>query len=441
MVGFSQWGTITADITLGKRDGYHAQRPDSYDTLLEDAKRTQVILHDTDLERAVEINAEDLILQTLLHRWVDNAEVPSSNIQFANPARRKMSTRQAMLNNAEKAIAYRISFSSSQREEIRFKHEVKRVYETLEGLWAHSYAQDTSSIKLGPESTHAISGWEYMDVVRDSRKLEPKSVNLKNTCGDWNRYAKEIKAIVIFGANFGDIFVSAANDSHCPHSMSLPRDKCYLGVRVDALEFLFERQGCLEDQTKLTGSGLTLHGPKEPFMACRGEKPCGKHCFGQRVVRLARAARLEPHYPLPLRRGGAIVIGEVKHQPVLDRLLRREHGRRKQTSRRKSQPAIPSIETSDPQDLCDSNRESLDVPMKDAVPELLQTPSDCDESLTASTTSSELLEASATSSELQSVYSSFQHSSSFMSTSAGPSSPRPRGYLVGEQASPRRSRD
>lgn len=260
--GFSQWITLTADITLGRHDGITNQRPDDYETLLNDARSTHIILHDTNHKRATQTNAEDLILHLILHRRkitnMGNEGAADSEVgeplEFAHPDRRARSTRQVMLSNAEQIVSFRRQFSSSEPEIRRFKNEVKLIYSTLDGLWAHNHASSGGAkpLKLGFELGQNVQGWEYMDVLEDSKWMAPKSTSLQRSSGHWHQYARDIRALILFGANFGDILLPASPSAMCSEYTSLPRDECFLAVRVDSLEYLFHRQGSLEDQKKLT---------------------------------------------------------------------------------------------------------------------------------------------------------------------------------------------
>ncbi|KAG9499478.1 hypothetical protein J7337_007934 [Fusarium musae] len=311
IIGFSQWGTATAQVTFGKKDGFRSLRPDDYETLLDDAKETQVILHDTTHQRAFQTNAEDLILNILLHRQSLRLSGQSRNpteknavdiIHGADISRQKTSTRAAMLNNAEKVLSFRTSMSNTKKEENRFKYEVKLLYSMVDGLWAQSYAGDSTAVKLGVKLGQNVTGWEYMDVVNNVKVILPKSVDLEKSCGRWNDYAEDIQALVLFGGDFGDI-LTPGSSKLCLNYKCLPRDKCYLGVRVDALQWLFDRQGSLQDQKKLSPSGLTLQGSQDLFRPCAGI--CSNH-----VVRIVKHSK--GHCPLPLEKNGAIIMGDPR---------------------------------------------------------------------------------------------------------------------------------
>ncbi|KAH7166437.1 hypothetical protein EDB81DRAFT_639970, partial [Dactylonectria macrodidyma] len=321
--GFSQWVTFTADISLGRKDGVINQRPDDYEAILDDARDTPIIIHDTFQKRAYQTNAEDLTLQILLHRKENQAHdrQPVANSQqgepfvFANPDRRAKPTRQVMLENAEKISSIRKQFSSADEQARRFKNDVKLVYSTIDSLWANAYASEAkSSLKVGLSIGSDVHGWEYMDILNDHKSIRPKSVSLKRTSGRWDKYAIDIKAVVLFAANIGDILLPAQPSATCLGFASLPKDECYLAVKVDSIQSLYSRQGCSQDQKKLTDSGLTLHCHADLFNICQAaESPQHQPCCQSRLVRLIKSSALTRNYrPIEFKKDGAVIIGQSK---------------------------------------------------------------------------------------------------------------------------------
>ncbi|KAI0913903.1 hypothetical protein F4823DRAFT_639703 [Ustulina deusta] len=346
--GFSQWAQITGEFTLSKKDGF--RRPnelDDYEMLLDDAKSMHVILHDTTHRRAYQTNVEELILHIIHHRKKLDLPRKNSDLEFADADRRVKTTRQVMHNNSEKVLHTRPQISSSALKERRFKEEVKLLYSILDGLWANTYEGEGTSLKLGLpfKQTASTSGWEYMEVVRNCRRMSPKTIELRKTCGRWNVYAKDIQALVLFGANFGDILKPESAGTICSTFSSLPRNECYLAVRADVLEDLFDQQGSLEDQAKLTPSGYTLNGLRTLYRPCNdvGHR-MGGSCTSRRVLRIVKHS-IHENVPIPLELDGAIIIGETR-TGLFRNILHREQ-EDKQTSRKpQHQPVQPSTRAS-----------------------------------------------------------------------------------------------
>jgi hypothetical protein len=281
--------------------------------LLDDAKSMHIILHDTTHRRAYQTNVEELILHIIHHRKKVDLPETMDDLEFADADRRAKLTRQVMHNNSEKVLYIRSQISSSTPKEHRFKEEVKLLYSILDGLWANIYECESQSLTLGLpfKQTTSTSGWEYMEVVKNSRRMLPKTIDLRKTCGGWNDYAKDIQALVLFGANFGEILKPASAGTICSNFPFLPSNECYLAVRVDVLENLFEQQGSLEDQAKLTPSGYTLHRSKRLYRPCNNAlHQKGDSCIKRHVLRIAKRSTTE-HVPIPLELNGAVIIGGI----------------------------------------------------------------------------------------------------------------------------------
>ncbi|KAI0970210.1 hypothetical protein F4678DRAFT_480447 [Xylaria arbuscula] len=314
-VGFSQWAQITGEFTLGKKDGFRRSNElDDYEMLLDDAKSIHVIIHDTVHRRAYQTNAEDLILHIIHHRQTLDSPNRMNDLEFADVDRRAKVTRSVMHNNSEKVICMRPQISGCALKERRFKEEVKLLFSTFDGLWANDYECQGTQLKLELpfKQTASTFGWEYMDVVRNCRRMLPKTIELRKTCGRWNVYAKDIQALVLFGANFGDILKPASAMTICSTFSSLPKNECYLAVRADVLEGLFNQQGSLGDRRRLTPSGYTLIGPESPYKPCDNDRHRkGESCNDTRVLRVVKRP-IQGKVPILLELNGAIIIGDTK---------------------------------------------------------------------------------------------------------------------------------
>jgi hypothetical protein len=156
-----------------------------------------------------------------------------------------------------------------------------------------------------------------MDLLSNKIAFDPKRIELKNTCGDWHKYARDIRALPLFMANLGDIVKPGISRDLCQTFQSLPGDRCFLGVRVPALLDLFDEQGCRLSQTKLTRSGLTLLGPPNVFDSCPSAAKRGQRaCTCTRTHRIISSTKLSKRFePRTFQVDGAIIIGgEVDKQ-------------------------------------------------------------------------------------------------------------------------------
>lgn len=319
-LGFSHWVTVGATIAVGTLDGYRAQEADNYDyvDLLDDARELPVILYDTAQSRATYTNGEDIILQTLLHRRsiepsFNDKTNPVSVIHGANPDRSFRSTRDAMLVNADRVVAFRAQLSEPGSKAVLFKNEVKRLYETLDGLREKMFPQTSGTEKwrlnLG---RHRINGWEYMSLVNKLtyKCLLPKSVGLGSIHGGWYKFARDSRALVLFASNLGDTLQAAQPESLCSKCLTLPRSDNALTIRVTAAKKLFDNHQSERYPSRLSEGDWTLQAAEDPF------KSCQHACRGPKTVALVRRpGRDGPHFKHHLPLNGAIVIGKVDHRP------------------------------------------------------------------------------------------------------------------------------
>ena len=173
------------------------------------------------------------------------------------------------------------------------------------------------------KSNRKICGWEYMDLMQE-KHLRTKHTPLSGAGGLWKHYARDIRSLVLFGSNIEDIMKAAPliqPGQPCSACLTLPRDECFLAVKVSTLNDLFEAQGSLKDQERLTASGLTLAGCPDPLKPCETNNDLNKGhvCIDKKVVRLANRswgykAKYGPKMAagkisLPPRSTGAVILG------------------------------------------------------------------------------------------------------------------------------------
>lgn len=326
-IGFSQWGAINASFNLNRHDGYKMQRPTDYDSLLDDASQIPVILYDTSQRRATQTNAEIIILHILLHgqsqgESTANMTSPVDRIDGANPDRKLQSTRETMKANSDRVIDFRAQLGRPGDKAVLFKDEVERLHLILDALWEKTLPGSTATEIWKPSfSQHRLNGWEYLSLVNspNAKYLPPRSVDLGGSNGGWHQYAKDVRALVLFGSDFGDTYCPTMRDSLCPGCLQPPRGDCSLAIRTDVVNELFEQQGCHQDRARLTDNGWTLQASEDPF------KPCSKKCQGIRTVALVqRLGRGKSKFVHQLPENGVMILGKVTpsfHTRVFGRIL------------------------------------------------------------------------------------------------------------------------
>jgi hypothetical protein len=312
-IGFSHIGTGTANFTFGKKDGvYHAEKPQFYEDLLDDARQIHVILQDTRTRRAWHTNAEVVILHIILHRRELKLSKADRKTEFRTAdAEIPSSVRVAMRANSNIVI---MSGEHMDKRELKtkvFRDLVGELYTTIEGLKA--YSEDVASgIELKLDWKRLIQGWEYMDLVDKKRDFRLKEAELKRSCGHWPDFARDINAVILFGTQFRDVIQPKDNTKLCRRFKEVPPEKHYLTVEVSTLCRLYLENGSSQDQERVTPTGMGWHRSKYLFESCprtksNSDAPCQCERIQEFVLRKG-FSKIKP--PGRLEKSGAAIFGQ-----------------------------------------------------------------------------------------------------------------------------------
>lgn len=203
-----------------------------------------IILHDTAHKRAVQTNAEDLILNLILHRRgvgdPANDETRSDStspevLEFADPDRRSRLTRQVMLSNSEKIVSLRKQLCSIEPVARRFKNEVEALYSTIDGLCAHNHAGGggTEILKMSfnfKKNVHGSNTWTFLKTQDGWSRSRPTS---NERPGIGMTTPETLGNCPFWGQLWGSI-APCEYEGLCSGFTSIPRNECYLAVRVDS---------------------------------------------------------------------------------------------------------------------------------------------------------------------------------------------------------------
>lgn len=234
------------NFTIGRKDGlYSAESSLFYQDRLDDARGLQTILYDEQTKCAWQTDSERLILNAILHRHhvqpfkIDNETVSLISADPESPE----SVREAMCENANKVVAKDWRVNRKGIQERTFLDLFQELLSTIEGLQANLKKTTDYAIAIGLllDHTHQLVGWNYMDLVNRQRDLYPRQKRLKSTCGNWPAYARDIKAVILFGRHFPDVFTPKYPESLCSACQQLPKDKDYLAVEASTLKALQKR--------------------------------------------------------------------------------------------------------------------------------------------------------------------------------------------------------
>ena len=320
-IGFQQYGTMSLNFALGKKDGYyHNKTADFYQDLLHDAAQIHVVLQDMEDHRAWLANAEIMILHIILHHHaVKSSEGNSEMIQLqaANPGD-PFSVRQAMIANADIVIRNDKHMNEATITSKRFQDLVSELYTLFEGLMAtqEELAKETG-LEINFDRANHLHGWEYLDLVNRKLHPQPRRTQLRDTCGRWPKLMREINAVVLFGVRFQEAIQPTADVRLCPRLKTLPKGKDYLAMEVNTLQKLYLESGSSEqeDQAQLTLLGTQLHRSTHLFEPCPStskrstarEGSCACERVQQVVFKKSNAKITKLQCP---GTSGAIIVGQ-----------------------------------------------------------------------------------------------------------------------------------
>lgn len=128
--------------------------------------------------------------------------------------------------------------------------------------------------KLGHRGNNTLTGFTFIDLVQRNGKVGRYQKGPDKGFNAWINLVKGIKAAVLFGRGFGDLFVSATPGKNCPWRV-LHKDKQHLAVRVrDLRRIVRGNDGLTEKPWAITDKAYWLP-PRDVFV----HDSCSKSCM------------------------------------------------------------------------------------------------------------------------------------------------------------------
>lgn len=187
--------------------------------------------------------------------------------------------------------------------------------------------------KLNLRTRH-LYGYEFRDVA-EQLMSPPKQATLLTSHGGWNPLIRDINALVLFGAEFGDL-MRPHPPAVCQQCANLPPGYDYMATCVPTILRLYEKVG--EAQTR---RHLNNGSPKLQWN-CEGSstlfKPCDQGCIGDcgRRQQIVHVDSADCPPPQDLAHDGAIIFGTASTPRYHTLLITNGHATKRSnlTSRR-----------------------------------------------------------------------------------------------------------
>lgn len=146
-----------------------------------------------------------------------------------NPA----SVRRAMMKNVGEPISSAMDIEMAGPTVKKFGHLVSELFQIVLALM--NPPQEAENVTAYWKTQKHIHGWEYMDLVDKTFPLKRREMKTGEACGNWPKFADDIQALILFGANFGDILLPKEVANFCANFQCLPRGNFFLAVEVKTL--------------------------------------------------------------------------------------------------------------------------------------------------------------------------------------------------------------
>ncbi|KAL1306789.1 hypothetical protein AAFC00_005449 [Neodothiora populina] len=320
-LGFSKIMTANLNFAIGSHNSivYQSQSGWFQDTL-EDAKKIHIVLMDTETRRSWHLDAERLILQVILHRYMRGNLGPGIEIDFADP-RDFNSVRRAMLQNAGRVVRQDFMKGQSEKQDYRFADMVQQLYAIIAALRekVESLGKGWSKLRMSVRKRmlmgKMVQGWQYMDLVEDRHELRMGERKLHAGCGNWPELMRAHDAIVLFVNGLKDAFWSAGQSCH--RYATVPAHNDYLAIMVPALQQFYYEQGFIDQTKSISRNRMQWFRAGDLFQIC----PCmtGRDysaCKCERVQEL-HFGNLKPRECVGLQdidgeEAGAVIFGSAK---------------------------------------------------------------------------------------------------------------------------------
>ncbi|KAJ9286134.1 hypothetical protein DTO021C3_6212 [Paecilomyces variotii] len=124
---------------------------------------------------------------------------------------------------------------------VKFKDRVEDFYDQLEKMYDYQVSglRDIEGMAAVPRSL--LEGWDFQDLIHERDPIHPRHTTLNQDGLSWVDFIRSIKAITLFGRDFGNI-VRPLNSS-CPKWSILKPKKSYLAATMFDLNKIMAAHG------------------------------------------------------------------------------------------------------------------------------------------------------------------------------------------------------
>lgn len=314
-IGVSQIGSVAAKIKIAPRPvSVPFPHQNNLEQILERASLLPVLLFDHEHRRSWLVMTSDAILLIARRRYLPPRGIlpPSAFGDItAVETLAELAARGVLLSDwIVSTWSFLEMLTAKLEESLSGKHDWKR------GIFS-GWGGDN------------LCGYEFM-AATEQKSACPKRVELKSSHGGWNRLVRQAKALVLFGAGFGELIYPSPHSRHlmCQRWAKMPREHDYMATCVSTMLELYREAG-----EELTLQRFTTGRPElrwdctgsQLFEPCEGHKcTCDRR---QRIVSTPWIGSRAPRSPRrdELHQDGAVIFGKDRGRMLGGVSLSRGH--------------------------------------------------------------------------------------------------------------------
>jgi len=263
-LGFQQIVTRELNFALGQKGGkMHVERKGPYQTIVQCAAKTLVLLYGFDEKRAWLVPTSAVILHAAKAKHFRQPFIYNGRlVEFPS-----LNTTSNKHGAAEQTLIEGTTIKLSSQDGLGsggyyMKDLVRDIWSLLENLLDKNVNMEMSSDLEIQTTMRAHTPWlGIYGLSRRHLTLPAKAdVHFKSS-GGWMDLAQDTDAIALFVSGFEDIIRSTkeATAELCHKWKQVPKDQDYLAVSVPMLYQLFERAGSRLTRKHLTSTYLRWH--------------------------------------------------------------------------------------------------------------------------------------------------------------------------------------
>ena len=331
-LGFQQFGVGQLDFAIGKKDRRcHVRRDGHFRKIISCAERTPVVLYNQAEQRAWLASVFDVLMHVVQKRRfneefdrysegemilkdlmsiVSNRRAHEKHEPFnsGKPPHPEIHDgphlRNILLQNANKRLL--------STEDYTIKDAVCNIWSILEILVDQNVQKASEpGVPIRATPRDILQGFEFEAIVEERSPMHCKRQNVRSSSGGWTSLIKDIDALVLFGAGFGDLLQPDNEiEGLCRRWLTVPRGKDYLAAPIGMLENLYAAAGCRTSKEYLTSTHLQWHrGQSLLFEPCAS--PNSWNCRCNRLQQILKKSTFNKVVnPGALEPKGAVIFGE-----------------------------------------------------------------------------------------------------------------------------------